>query len=423
MSQESKIFRKVALDRLSSPEQLDSLMRVTTPLGWLALVTFGFIIVFIVLWSYFGSIPSIVQGNGIFIKTAGVFTVVTTATGQISDIRIKPSDVIYAGQVAARIIQPDIINEIQNIEAEIGILKTQHNINKNNAQKNIETEKQYIEKQKSAYRNKIENAQKQLKWLEEKIRNQEILLKDGLITKQELVSTKQDYDNTKAEINQSQSSIQQLDVQLRQTINQNEQNILNLEQQIESKTASLDMYNNKLKINSTVYSPYTGRVLSVMSSIGDMVNAGSTLMTLDLIGSNIKKLEAVIFVQPADGKKIKIGMPAQISPSTARLDEYGYMPGKVISVSEYPATRESMMDLLHNEDLVSAYSQKGPPIQIIVDLVPDPKTASGFAWSSPRGAALKVDDGTIISSSFIVKEDKPISLAIPLFKKYVLGQY
>ena len=31
------IFRKVALERLSSPEQLDQLLQVTDPKGWMAL--------------------------------------------------------------------------------------------------------------------------------------------------------------------------------------------------------------------------------------------------------------------------------------------------------------------------------------------------------------------------------------------------
>ena len=38
-----RLFRKVALERLSSPERLDELMQLTTPGGWLALVA----------WTYF----------------------------------------------------------------------------------------------------------------------------------------------------------------------------------------------------------------------------------------------------------------------------------------------------------------------------------------------------------------------------------
>ena len=35
------MFRKVALDRLSSPEELDQLLRVTTSRSWLALLGLG----------------------------------------------------------------------------------------------------------------------------------------------------------------------------------------------------------------------------------------------------------------------------------------------------------------------------------------------------------------------------------------------
>ena len=38
MEPDNKIFRQALIDRLASPEQLDSLMQVTDPLGWLALL-------------------------------------------------------------------------------------------------------------------------------------------------------------------------------------------------------------------------------------------------------------------------------------------------------------------------------------------------------------------------------------------------
>ena len=40
MESQDRIFRQAALDRLSSPEQLDQLMQVTTPKSWMALVAF-----------------------------------------------------------------------------------------------------------------------------------------------------------------------------------------------------------------------------------------------------------------------------------------------------------------------------------------------------------------------------------------------
>jgi hypothetical protein len=64
-----QVFRKVALDRLSSPEQLDQLVKITTPSGWLALAALALLLVMLLAWAVFGTVPSQVTGPAILIKT------------------------------------------------------------------------------------------------------------------------------------------------------------------------------------------------------------------------------------------------------------------------------------------------------------------------------------------------------------------
>jgi HlyD family secretion protein len=64
-----QVFRKVALDRLSSPEQLDQLVKITTPSGWLALVALALLLVMLLAWAVFGTVPSQVSGPAILIET------------------------------------------------------------------------------------------------------------------------------------------------------------------------------------------------------------------------------------------------------------------------------------------------------------------------------------------------------------------
>lgn len=49
---ENKIFRKVSLDRLSSPEELDQRLAVTTPIGWLALVSISLLVTAALIWGF-----------------------------------------------------------------------------------------------------------------------------------------------------------------------------------------------------------------------------------------------------------------------------------------------------------------------------------------------------------------------------------
>lgn len=60
---QDKLFRKAALEKLSSPEELDQLMQVTTPKGWLALVALICFLVAITVIGIFSVIPVRVEGQ------------------------------------------------------------------------------------------------------------------------------------------------------------------------------------------------------------------------------------------------------------------------------------------------------------------------------------------------------------------------
>jgi len=50
------IFRKKSLDRVTSPEQLNDYIKVTTPSVWLILIATLILIVGVVVWALFGRI-------------------------------------------------------------------------------------------------------------------------------------------------------------------------------------------------------------------------------------------------------------------------------------------------------------------------------------------------------------------------------
>ena len=54
-------------------------------------------------------------------------------------------------------------------------------------------------------------------------------------------------------------------------------------------------------------------------------------------------------------------------------------------------------------------------------LLTNEKTVSGYEWSSPKGPPLTIHGGTICTTSITVRKQPPISLVIPLLRKYLLG--
>ena len=51
----SNLFRKKSLERISSPEQMDDYIRVTTPSVWIVLAALAVLLVGILAWSVFGT--------------------------------------------------------------------------------------------------------------------------------------------------------------------------------------------------------------------------------------------------------------------------------------------------------------------------------------------------------------------------------
>ena len=61
----AELYRKSALERISSPEQLDKALKVTSPMSWLALLAVTLIVVVTVIWSIVGTIPVTVTTSGV----------------------------------------------------------------------------------------------------------------------------------------------------------------------------------------------------------------------------------------------------------------------------------------------------------------------------------------------------------------------
>lgn len=90
---------------MTSPEQFDQLMTVTSPMGWLSLLASAAIVVTAVVWGFFGNIPLTATGPGILLRIGGLKSVAAMVAGRITDIIVREGDVIEEGQVLAH-LQP-----------------------------------------------------------------------------------------------------------------------------------------------------------------------------------------------------------------------------------------------------------------------------------------------------------------------------
>ncbi len=380
---QEKLFRKSALDKLSSPEQLDLMVRITSPAGWVALMALIGLIVVAIMWGIFGNIPTKVIGSAMLIKTGGVVEVSARSNGLITDVSVRAGDMVKRGQKIARIAQPDLLEQFNSLKARKAELQ-------NKAQMSD-----------SLLRQKRETLKFNAEVLRRRLDDQNGLLKDGLITRQSVLTTQQQLEETAAAL--KELDLRKVDIELELV-------------QIER---NLDSVKVRLKLSTDVISPYSGRVLEIKLDENSIVQAGSSILNMELAGDSIKDLEVVVFVSSLDGKKVKPGMDIFISPSTIKREDYGYMVGKVTAVSEFPSTSQGMMRILQNQQLVQQLSAGAAPIQINADLTPDAGATSGYKWTSPGGPPVLIQSGTLGTANISVRSQRPISLVIPMLREFV----
>ena len=97
------LYRQVALDKLSSPDQLDRAIQVVSPKGWLALASAGLLIVAAVVWSYTAKIPDRVTNTAVIVAPNSTREIFAEDPGHLRSVAVKVGDHVSAGQAVARV--------------------------------------------------------------------------------------------------------------------------------------------------------------------------------------------------------------------------------------------------------------------------------------------------------------------------------
>lgn len=417
----NQIFRKVSLERLSSPEQLDQLMQVTTPRAWTALIGVGLLIACAVLWGVYGSIPTKVVGQGIMMKSGGVFDIVSTSEGSVKDLYIKAGDIIQKGQVVARIAQSELLQQIKSTGAVLEEQEEKYHRESIYGAKEVLMEQESMRQQRANLASIVTSKGERVNWLQEKLQNQKEVLEMGLITRQRYLDTVQELSGAKLKIREADNEIQQIDIRLHQLEVRKDQERSKIQLEINETKRRLNALREDLNEYSRVVSPHSGRVLEVDVNKGAVIGKGASLAKMELMGRDIKNLETVLYFPAREGKKIRRAMRANVAPSTVKQEEFGFLLGLVTYVSDFPSTAQAMMRTLQNDALVRELSTGGTPIEVRVDLIPDPRTPSGYKWSSSRGPEIIIQTGTLCQATITVDDRRPISMIIPLFRKHIMG--
>lgn len=178
-----------------------------------------------------------------------------------------------------------------------------------------------------------------------------------------------------------------------------------------ARQGELDDLKKLLKQEMSIVASEEGIVSEAMVQKGQFVTRGQEIIKINRTGYSVKELVAALYYKIEEGKLIHPGMECRIVPSTVSKDEYGFLLGTVVSVSEYPSTAKEIAEFTGSEEFGEMFSSN-IVIEVIVDLIPSENTTSGYQWTSADGPPMKIESGTICEGITITGNVKPVQLVL-----------
>ena len=411
-------YRKAALEKLSTPEKLDQLIKVTSPKGWIALCTIALVLGTGIFWAFFGNIKTKLNVVGVLLG-GEIHEVVSTSQGQLVDLKVNIGDIVEKDQIIAVIEQPDLLQQIEDTKATLKEREFDLQQLSSFGNQDSRLQGKLIDQQRNTIELQIASEKKNLEFLKNQLITEKDLLKKGLITKPQVANTEQ-------QIEASNNSIERLKGQLVQTSSQQlnigfdlQQKITLNKQRIAETKRRLESLEERYDIQTNIRSSYAGEVVEVLSDAGVIVRQGSPLFKLKNQNEvNDEKLRGVLYIPSQDGKKIKEGMEALVVPSTVQPQEFGFMKAKVTYVSDFPVTQKGMMTTVKNDQLVQGLLRMGALFEVHVEFEKDDEAFSGFKWTSAKGPQIAIKEGTSCNGKITVKSEPPVTIVVPALKKF-----
>lgn len=474
MSADKDMFRKEAMDQLSSPEQLEQLMEVTTPKAWITLYSVAGCLLVILLWSIFGQIPITIDGSGIFVFPRRVVPFQSPAPGQVVTLSVAVGDFVKKGEVIGTLNQPDLVQELAQEEVRLIEARAQTEQKGDALAKRMKLEQEsavskrdllnerIVSLRRIAEAQKIRNAryleqqtknlaearstqQKLGEALSERFQSYERLRKEGLSSDDSVLGARQRYMDSQVQrsdldlksqelelrrleneqryqesldrIEEFRNQLQELEIQEKELQQQTLETNVNASQRIQEIERNIARLVTQLATRGQIISDHSGRVLEITTGPGQIVNVGQRIGSIETEDKE-GELMGVAFFPVGDGKKLATGGQLRLTPTTVERERFGSIVADIVGISAFPVTTESVSSMVGNSEVAQDITQGRSVIQAVAALRVDTDSYTGYQWTSGKGPPGPLTAGTTAMVRATVEYRRPITFVIPILRKW-----
>lgn len=415
-AQPSPLFRGAALKQLRSPEQIDQRARLIPAAMRAMAAAVAIVLIAVLAWAVFGSIPTRVSGQGIMVDDGeGAYAVQPVTSGPILEILVKRGVQVAAGAIIARVEQASLTAQLSGVMARAAILQDHLARLRAAHAADIEKTEDTARRQQAAIDQQIAAGKVRAVRLTQVVADDDAMLTKGLVNRTQSLNNRQQLDQTLLDVANAEARKVEVEANLAQKRDELARREREKEAEIETIQADIARLRTELAVGSAVKAPIGGIVEDVRVGRGDVVAPGTVIATIGQTGE--RKYEVVAVIGHDMAKRVLPGMDVHVRPVTVKKEQYGSMRGRVASITDSGVSTDELQAVLRNLELTKSLMGSSSPLLARIDLYGDPNTDSGFAWWTGDGPPFRVTRGTRVVIDVIVEETRPLALIMPSLRK------
>jgi HlyD family secretion protein len=335
-------------------------------------------------WSIVGSLPERIEGKGMLQTMAGTQQITAAGEGVISELHLKEGDTVAEDQLVATVRSAAVTQAGIAAERRYEDAQTLHRSNE--------------ERERSAIRTLQGEAQRKRELLKEAQARHALMVENrrkNIVTEADVARALADVNGINAEL-----------FALNDRIRARNESISNSRARVEAARIELDRAVGTGRQVLQVQSSVAGRVTMIHKRPGDRIFPGQPIADVESLAGG-EQVEVVAYIAASNGKRVLPGQHVRLAVAGVAPEEFGYLQGEVVSVSEYPVSAAVAQGILKDESLTDASYE--------VRIRPLTAGEGRYVWSG-AGNDQKVLSGTSVTAAVQVAERKPYTLVLPLNK-------
>ncbi|MGF1432280.1 HlyD family efflux transporter periplasmic adaptor subunit [Kitasatospora sp. LaBMicrA B282] len=161
-----------------------------------------------------------------------------------------------------------------------------------------------------------------------------------------------------------------------------------------------------------VTSPFGGQVVGLSVTAGQVVEPGTPIASVERTDASPDRMVAMVFVPAPQAIGLAPGEQVDLSVSTAPSSAFGLLRGTITSISPYTLTKDAVSGLVGGDLAAQRYLTGAPPRLVLIDLVRDPATRTGYAWTSQSGPPMPLGSQVSVTATVDVGRQTPFNLIL-----------